>query len=122
MLWKQGKAGSYLKFGLAPLFIPGSLTGDRDTGDKCWDKEPTEDEPHKPKSSSVPKKKAEAAKPIPAKIAEPVKIEEAKPTPKWKKPEAAKKKEPKAAEPNPLPSKKKQKPQRRNHLKRKTKP
>ena len=48
----------------------------------CWDKKPTEAEPNKPKRSSVPKKKVEAAKPIPAKITEPVKIEEAKPTPK----------------------------------------
>ena len=65
MLWKQGKTGSHLKFGLAPLFISGSLTGDGGSRDKCWDKNLL------PKSSSVPVK--------PANITEPMKIEEAKP-------------------------------------------
>ena len=34
----RGESWCHLKFGSAPLFIPGSITGDRDTGDKCWDK------------------------------------------------------------------------------------
>ena len=58
---KARESWSHLKFGLAPLFISGSLTGDGGSRNKCW-----------AKSSSVPVK--------PANITEPMKIEEAKPT------------------------------------------